>query len=391
MARHRRARCPLAAGRQPVGQRDDDRLEDARLTARRKRTSARRVSGCSRTRKPSRRCWRTSVPRYSSKRLLMRRRAATSRDHLRPISSWCQKITRPSLVDAARAGLPMSWRSTAHASGTSGAAPGRPASAGGGEEALAAELRRPPAHVGERLERVVEDVEVVVGVLLDAAQAVDLGQHRPRARRSGEVAQAAAARRAGRAGRRARARRARRSRRERPAAARAAASGPRRPAPGRTRAPGGRDARRAAGRRRARRRAEAQAAGGEVGEAAAAGRRCSSPSSGRASASTVKSRPAGRPRGAGAVAGSGGPPGGPPRRAATSTCRPPSTMRQAETSEKAKTAPPSRSASARANGSASPPRRGRRRRRGAEQLVAQAPPTSQPASPGPSGGERGPA
>ena len=58
-----------------------------------------------------------------------------------PISSWCQNITRPCSSTRGATGLPMSCSSTAQASGTSGATPGRPRLRRRSEEPLAAQLR----------------------------------------------------------------------------------------------------------------------------------------------------------------------------------------------------------------------------------------------------------
>ena len=142
------------------------------------------------------------------------------------------------------------------------------------QEPASAQLRDHADDVRERLERVLEDVEVVVGVLLDAAQAVDLGEdHRQRAPH-GEVAERDRRRRACRGGRRARRGCARRSR------ARGRARRGRRPpwpprrARGRTRGRGAPDAARAADRRRAR--PASTAAGGRRRgrRGRSAGRRC---------------------------------------------------------------------------------------------------------------------
>ncbi len=85
-------------------------------------------------------------------------------------------MTLPSSLTPRVAGLPTSCSNTAQASGTSGAAPGQTGRLGRRQIPLAAEHRDDVGQVSERLERVLEHVEVVVGVLGDAAAGVELGQ-----------------------------------------------------------------------------------------------------------------------------------------------------------------------------------------------------------------------
>ncbi len=176
-------------------------------TARLKRTSARRVSGISRTRKPSRRCWRTRSARNCSNRLLMRRRRQTSRTSSSPDAIVVEerhpaRRRRPAARPACRRRGAARPRRAAPAA----PAPARPVSAGRREEALAAERGHDLRQERQRLERVVEHVEVMVGVLGDAAAGARPRAARPRGRRGRRGSARRRRRRAGRAGRRARAR-----------------------------------------------------------------------------------------------------------------------------------------------------------------------------------------
>ena len=180
-------------------------------------------------------------------------------------------MTRPSSSTARTAGLPMSCSSTAHDDRHERRDAGQAGLVGRRRMPDAAELLDDAADVGQRLERVLEDVEVVVRVLLDAAQAVELGQddgegapaRRGRGRPAARVVGGRAAPRARRAARSPLT----------PASAGAARSAGRRwrPRRARGRSPRARRARRSDAQRvvvERRGRAEAQAARGEVVEAA---------------------------------------------------------------------------------------------------------------------------
>jgi hypothetical protein len=80
----------------------------------------------------------------------------------------------------------MSCSSTAHETGTSGDA-GQARLGRRRQEPAAAQLGDDADDVSESFERVLEDVEVVIGVLLDGAQAVHLGKDDREGAPHGEV------------------------------------------------------------------------------------------------------------------------------------------------------------------------------------------------------------
>ena len=247
----------------------------------------------------------------------------------RPVSSWRQKITRPLLVDDAHDRLADVVQQDRPGDGDERLDAGQAGLRRRRQEPAPPELGDHADDVGERLERVLEHIEVVVRVLLHAAQAVDLGEDHGERAPHGEVAERDRRGARGRAARRARRGCARRSR-ERGRARRGAAASV-------AAASGNRSNTRA---RRARRSTRSGSSSSEAGEhrrrrlaarseSPLSGSTIPSPSSGRASASTVTSRArrsASRRRAR--VAGSGGSPGGPPRSAATSMCSSPITTRQ---------------------------------------------------------------
>ena len=284
----------------------------------------------------------------------------------------------------------MSCSSTAHDTGTSGATPGK-AGLGGRRQVLRApELLDHAAHVGERLEGVLEHVQVMVRVLLHAAQPVELRQdHRERPphgevaegrgrfaggeQRRELVAEALAAH-----GRQAAAARVRRGHRSSRVGHEVEAARQSRET---------HDPQRVVVERR--RRAQAQAARGEVVETAQrvdelvaverpghrVHREVAGAQVGLEPGASRRRVGRGRPLAAAAALFSG----------ATSTCMSPSTSRQVpNASDEANTAPPRRSARVRENGSAAPSTTMSTSRTGRPSSSSRRqPPTSQPASPGP--------
>ena len=377
--RHRLGRRRLAARRQAVAERDHDGLEHPGAD----------VAAVARQGAPRERllAHEEAEPQVlADQRAEVRREAVadaqTRGDRLATSAARPRRGARRSRGPRRRPRAPPACRCRAAARPTT---PARAARRRAGRRPPAGQVLRPAellddaAHVGERLQGVLEHVEVVVRVLLHAAQAVEL-----RAGRRASAPHTARSRKAARRPRRWRATAESSSRRRspltaaRPRAARNAASV--------AAASGTKSSPRARRARRSTRSGSSSSAAGEQSRSRRAARSSrppsgstsSPPSSGRASASTVKSRraqvglqvraprQARRPR----------------RRARPVEAR----ARQVpKSSEEANTAPPSRSARARENGSAAPSTTMSTSRTGRPSSSSRRqPPTSQPRSPGPS-------